>query len=340
MTALVTVSGPSPVDRLAAATEAFLAWHASRSKHTAAGYRRDLRLWLSWLADRGLDPLTVNRGGVMAWLAGMDDVAESTKARRLSAVTSWYQYLIGLDLTGANPAAAVPTRQRPKAQAGPARTLWLSETQTRQLLAAADADGPRTSALVALLVATGGRVGEVLSADVEDLTLLGGRPVLPVTGKGRRQRPLPLPAFAYNRVAAYLATRDDMDLLPAVAAGARPRRPLIATKTGRRVTRERVRLILRRLARTAGGDLSELADRIHPHVLRHTYATLNLAAGVDVRSVSRALGHARVETTERYAHDDMALDRHPTYLLAARISPRQQDAGPAGPAEDDPMADG
>lgn len=340
MTALVPAGGPSPLDQLGAATEAFLAWHASRSRHTATGYRRDLRLWFGWLASHDLDPLDVNRGAVMAWLADMDGAAESTKARRLSAVSSWYAYLIGLDLTAANP-AMLPARQRPHPQQGPSRTLWLSADQTRRLLAQADADGPRTAALVALLVATGGRVGEVLAADVEDLTQQGGQPVLPVVGKGRRHRPLPLPAYVYERVQTYLASRDDMDRLPAVTAGARPRRPLIATATGRRVSRERVRLILRRLARQAGGDLAELADRIHPHVLRHTYATLNLGAGVPVRDVSRAMGHANLGTTERYAHDDLDLDRHPTYLLAALIAPRGSSSGAssaASSAEDDPMA--
>jgi site-specific recombinase XerD len=303
--------------RLAAATDEFLRFVTSRSEHTGRAYRRDLDLWFRWLAARGLHPLGVNRGAALAWQADLPG-RPATVARRLAAVSSWYQYLVGLELTDRNP-AALSRHQRPHVDRARSHTLALSTRQVDRLLALADADGPRTSALVWLLATSGARVDEALSADIEDLTQQSGQPVLPISGKGRRKRTIPLAPAVYDRIGAYLATRADVDLLPAVTAGARPRRPLFATSTGRRLDRGRVYLTLRRLARQAGGDLATVAGRVTPHVLRHSYATDLLAAGVPLRDVQYAMGHADPSTTERYDHGDLALDRHPTYARAAQL---------------------
>ncbi len=305
-------------DVLAAATREWLRYAASRSRHTAAAYRHDIGLWLPWLAQRGLHPLAVNRGAVLAWQADLPG-KPATVARRLASVSSWYRYLIGVDLTDRNP-VLLGHHQRPHVDKLKSYTLALSTRQTNQLLAAADADGPRTAALVWLLATSGARVDEALSADIEDLTQQSGQPVLPISGKGRRKRTIPLAPAVYDRVGAYLATRTDVDLLPAVTAGARPRRPLFATSTGRRLDRGRVYLTLQRLARKAGGDLAAVAHRVTPHVLRHSYATDLLKAGVPLRDVQYAMGHADPSTTERYDHGDLDPNRHPTYARAAQLS--------------------
>lgn len=311
--------------RLAAATEEWLRYAASRSRHTAAAYRHDIRRWLTWLAEHGLHPLQVNRGAVLAWQADLTG-KPATVARRLATVSSWYRYLIGLELTDRNP-VMLAHHQRPRVDKRRSHTLALSTRQTDRLLAEADRDGPRTAALVWLLAQSGARVAEVLAADVEDLTQQSGRPVLPIVGKGRQTRIVPLSSKVFDRIGVYLAGRADVDLLPAVSAGTRPRRPLFATATGRRLDRERVYLTLRRLARQAGGDLADLAHRVTPHVLRHSFATDLLAAGVPLRDVQYAMGHADPSTTERYDHGDLSLDRHPAHVRAAQLGGGTRMAG-------------
>lgn len=321
-------------DQTAAYVAEFLRHHRSRSPHTADAYGVDLTLWLGWLTERSLHPLNVNRGAVLAWLADLVDRgdAESTRARRLSTVSSFYQYLMALEKTDRNP-AAIGRHQRPKVDRRTSHTLALSKQQASELQAAADADGPRSSALLALLITTGARIAEVLSADVEDITQQSGQPVLPIVGKGRRTRPLPLPPAVYDRITAYLATRDDTTTLPALAAGARPRRPLFATRTGRRMSAVQARRDLRRIGRRADA-VAPVVDRLSPHGLRHSYATDLLADGVPLRDVQYAMGHADPSTTQRYDHSDLALDRHPTYRRAGQI--RAAAAAPAS-SDDEPQ---
>ncbi len=306
-------------DQMAAYVRAFLKHHWHRSQDTAKAYRVDLALWLPWLAERDLDLLDVNRGAVLEWLADLAARGDSepTRARRLATVSSFYQYLIELGRTDRNP-AAIGKNQRPKVDRKKSHTLALSGQQAEELLAAADEDGARSAALVALLLYTGARIGEVLAADVEDITQQRGQPVLPIVGKGRRKRPLPLPPVIYDRITAYIATRGDSTLLPAVAAGGRPRRPLFATKTGRRMSRVQARRILKRIGQRADA-VAPVLDRLSPHALRHSYATDLLAAGVPLRDVQYAMGHADASTTERYDHGDLDLDRHPTYRRAGQI---------------------
>lgn len=337
--ALVPTSSDPHGDLTDAYLAAFLNHIGGRSAHTLKAYRYDLNLWIEWCRARGLHPLDVNRGATLAWLAwlasdrgaGRRPDAVTTMSRRLSSVSSWYKYLMAIDKATTNP-ADLATHQRPRVDKRRSNTLALSAAQSGQLLAAADSDSPRTAALVALLLFTGARVGELLAANVEDITQQSGQPVLPVTGKGRRERLLPLPAPIYDRVSRYLASRDDSNLLPAVAAGARPSRPLFVTRTGRRLDRMQVRRDLKRLARTAGGDLTPILDRLTPHAARHSYATDLLNDGVPLRDVQYAMGHADASTTERYDHGELNLDRHPTYRRAAQVSPTQFVAPPSDAA--------
>lgn len=316
----VVPAEPTGGDHTRAYVEAWLDYHYTKSEDTGKAYRLDIDLWWNWLAERGLHPLSVNRGAAMAWLADRARTGDSqaTQARRLSTVSSWYGYMISIERADRNP-ADIGSRQRPKVDKRRSHTLALSDVQVSRLLAAADADGPRSAALVALLIDTGARIGELLAADVESITQQSGHPVLPIEGKGRRKRTLPLPPGTYDRVTSYVESRDDSERLPAIAAGVRPRRPLFATKTGRRMSRVQARRILKRVAHAAGAELVPVIDRISPHVLRHSYATDLLDAGASLRDVQYAMGHADPSTTERYDHGELSPDRHPTYLRAAQI---------------------
>jgi integrase len=208
--------------------------------------------------------------------------------------------------------------------------------QVDALIAVADADwNPSSSPLVALLAYTGCRVSELTGANTDQLTTQDGVPVLRVIGQGRRARVVPLPPSAYTRLMGSLERRGcSPDNLPARAGEGRVPRPLLAGLNGGRLNRSTVRGIIRRLARTAGPG--PLAQTISPHSFRHGYITDLLHAGVPLRDIQYAAGHAAPSTTERYDHAKLDIDRHPTFRRAAQLhtnDTRPEATTSAGPSQ-------
>ncbi|MGK5737260.1 tyrosine-type recombinase/integrase [Micromonospora sp. URMC 103] len=299
-----------PGDHLARHVTAYL---HTLTERTAKTYRYGIVAWLHWCAANNLDPLNAVPAHGQLWATTMRDqgLADGTRANRLSAVRSFYEWLDEQDVPFRKNPAKFKTG-RPKANPRP--TPALSAEQLAALLDVADADGPRTAAIVHTLATTGLRVAELLGADIEDLGEDQGHHMLHVMGKGRRRRSALLLPTTYQRITAYLATRKDATNLPAMYAGARPRRPLIVTDTGRRVDARNLRGVLQRLGKTAGFPESTIR-RFGPHVLRATFVTLNLAAGKDLRVVQYAVGHANPTTTEGYDRSHLSPDQHPAYAL-------------------------
>ena len=302
------------------------AWLATkRSPHTRAAYLRDLAQWASWLADHGVAMLEADETAAAMWARHLEvaGVKDSTAARKLTAVSSFYGWCTRRGDVRANPVAGLP---RPAVDYDTSATPGLTRDQAVALLEAADGDaGPqaaRTAALVSALLYTGARVSELLGADVEDLGTDRGHRVLRVRRKGGKIQALALPAPAAARIEAYLAGRDDVTAVPAVpgsAAAAGRRRVLFTTGTGARMYRAEVRALLRRLGRAAGFPPA-LAAGLSPHAMRHAFATLNLDAGASLRDLQDAMGHASPRTTRRYDRSRGNLDRSPGYLLAGYIS--------------------
>jgi site-specific recombinase XerD len=306
-------------ERAARLAAAFVA--SRKSENTKAAYGTDLGLWLGWCRARDVDPLDARHAHTLLWLAERRTAGdgEATLARRLSAVGSFYRWLLREGQAARNPTDLDPA-ERPHASREHLGSIALSDAQVDALLAAADTDSPRTAAVIALLAYCGIRVGELTAANVEDITYHQGQPILVVTGKGKRHRDVPLPAGVYARLDAYLRSRSTGGQLPA-PRGEPGRTPLITTSTGRRLDRLQVRRDVKRAARRAG--LGDVADLISPHATRHSYATALIRDGVPVRDVQRALGHASPVTTERYDHGSLALDRHPTYRRATQLTGHQ-----------------
>jgi integrase/recombinase XerD len=306
--------------------ELVAAWLATkRSPNTRAAYLRDLAQWAGWLAGHGVGLLEADETAAAMWARHLEaaGVKDSTAARKLTAVSSFYAWCARRGDVRANPVAGLA---RPAVDYDTSATPGLTRDQAVALLEAADADaGPqaaRTAALVATLLFTGARVSELLGADIEDLGTDRGHRVLRVRRKGGKLQALALPAPAAARVDAYLAGRDDVTVLPAIPGGpaaAARRRVLFATGTGARMYRPEARALLRRLGRAAGLPPA-LAGSLSPHSMRHAFATLNLDAGASLRDLQDAMGHASPRTTRRYDRSRGNLDRSPGYLLAGYIS--------------------
>jgi integrase/recombinase XerD len=281
------------------------AWLANRrlSEHTRDAYRRDVASWLAWCAARDADPLTATFLDVNAYARALEarPLTPATVARKLSGLSSWYDFLVKLRAVDANP---VRGADRPAVSRDHSSTIGLTPPEVDALLAAAQADtGPaalRHRAVLALLADLGLRVGEVVSLDVTDLGWERGHRSIRFVGKGGKPRRRALTPAAAEALDRYLDGRADG--------------PLFVTAAGARLDRHAVFRLVRRLARQAG---IASWDRLSPHSLRHAFATAARAEGVPLEDVQDAMGHADPRTTRRYDRDRHNLDRDPAYTLAA-----------------------
>ena len=308
-----------------AVTALVLAWLATkRAVNTRRAYGRDIAGWLEWLAGRGTAPLDAGETDAALWARALEaqKLAAPTVARKLSAVAGWYTWLVRHGHVTVNPFAYL---DRPRVDADVSMTPGLTRDQALALLEAADtAAGPqklRTAALVSVFTLTGCRVDEALSATVADLGTDRGHQVLTVRRKGGKVAHLVVPAPAWHRVSVYLAARPDIEHLPALpgqvsAAGAQP---LFATSSGAAMGGDDVRRMLAGLGKRAGLP-PDLIRKLGPHVLRHAFATLALDAGVSLRDLQDAMGHADPRTTRRYDRARYSLDRSPGLALAGYLS--------------------
>ena len=259
---------------------------AQRSPRTVDAYRRDLALLATF---RGGPAGEVTTEELERWLAGMraKGLSGSTIARRLAAARSYLRHLVLLERRRDNPAAELSAPRR-------ARTLprTLSAAEAERLVDAAAGTGPRAlrdRAIVELLYGAGLRISEALgllrtSIDLDDR-------LVRVLGKGGKERLVPLGRPAVDAIRRYLALgRPHLDR--------RSRPELFLNARGGALTRAGAFLILRKLADRAGLE----PGRVHPHLLRHSFATHLLEGGADLRSVQEMLGHSDLSTTERYTH--------------------------------------
>jgi integrase/recombinase XerD len=319
----------APADDARPLVLAFLA--TKRSVNTRQAYLRDLAEFARWCDGHGTALLTADEITAAVFARHLESIGRknTTIARKMAAVSSFYAWCLRHGHAQANPVA---TLDRPQVDYDTSATAGLTKDQAVALMHAADRETERTAALVAVLLFTGARVSEVLSADIEDLGTDRGHRVLKVRRKGGKVQSLVLPAPAVARVDAYLASRDDYITVPMTRDDPTrpPRRVLFATGTGNRMYRAEVRRLLHRLGKAAGLP-DDLTDTMCPHSMRHAYATLSLDANVSLRDVQDAMGHADPRTTRRYDRSRGNLDRAPGLTLAGYVGLRRLPSALSAP---------
>jgi integrase/recombinase XerD len=267
--------------------EGFLALLAARrSPRTVDAYRRDLTMLGAYLGkplgDATLEELELYTAQLRA-----NGLSGATIARRTAAARSFYRHQQLLGARDDNPASGVTLPRRERALP---RTL--SPGEAERLIDAAKGTQPRAlrdEALVELLYGAGLRVSEAMGLDKAGVDLDGR--MVRVIGKGGKERAVPIGRPAVDALRRYLAKgRPFLDT--------RHRPELFLNARGGPLTRAGAFLILRKLAELAGLD----PKRVHPHLLRHSFATHLLEGGADLRSVQEMLGHADLSTTELYTH--------------------------------------
>jgi integrase/recombinase XerD len=305
---------PADVDRLTQVTAAWLASHGS--EHTRASYAKDLAQWVAWCERCGIGPLEARMRHVDAWIAFQREngvrgdghpAAKTSIARRVSAISSWYAYLImdtaddDTPLMTRNPAR---TKARPKINPDYSPTAGLSRQETDRLIAAAEAESAMAAALIKMLLMLGLRCGSAIGAQITDLGYDRGHRTLDLTVKGDEAERVPIPPALGVAIDEMLAARGN------------PTEGPLFTRHGRPLEEYYVFRLVRRLARKAG---IPQAGRLSPHSMRHTAITELLNSGASLRDAQDFAGHKDPRTTRRYDRARASLDRHGAYVLAARF---------------------
>lgn len=285
------------------------AWKlAQSSPHTLRAYGRSMTDFCSWLDGRGMDLLTVKRPIIDGYRHTLDDLAPATVAAKLAALSSFYRYAVSADLIAGNPVEQI---KRPKVDADHSDTQGLTKDQARALLAAARADGPRSHALVSLLLFTGIRLSEALNASTTDYGHDTGHRTLSIRRKGGKDAKVAVPAPAVEALNAYLGTTG-RELVAGTAGGGLP---IFTTATGKRWNPSEAFRTVQRLAKVA-----EIEGQISPHSLRHTFATIALDAGTTLHDLQDSMGHADPRTTRRYDRARHTLEKAAGYDVARALA--------------------
>ena len=261
-----------------------LAVERQLSPNTLDGYRRDLDALSAFADGRGQEPEALGSEDIRAFVADGHRRGLSPKSlqRRLSAVRSFYRWLLRHGRVKANPAAAV---RAPKA---PRKLPQVLDPDEARALVEVPTDAPlglRDRALLELFYSSGLRLSEVCALRWHDLDLAEG--LVTVLGKGRKQRTVPVGSHACRALAEW---RSD--------SGGKDDAPVFPGRNGP-ITPRAVQLRLRQLAQRQG-----LFKRVHPHLLRHSFASHVLESSGDLRAVQELLGHADIATTQIYTHLD------------------------------------
>jgi integrase/recombinase XerD len=282
-----TVESLGVADHADPEVDGFLALLAARrAPRTVDAYRRDLAAFRDWL---GRAVGTATTDDLERYLAELraQGLAATTIARRVAALRTFFRHQVLLGLRQDNPAAELDLPRRRRRLP---RTL--SPAEAERLIDAANGTTPRAirdRALVELLYGGGLRVGEAVALTKADVDL--DARLVRAVGKGNKERVVPIGRAAADALRRYLSRgRPYLD--------SRRRPELFLNARGGALTRAGVFLILRTIAARAGLE----PERVHPHLLRHSFATHLLEGGADLRSVQEMLGHADLSTTELYTH--------------------------------------
>ncbi len=265
------------------------------SPATVASYGTDLEGLHRFLAGRGkgLDaPTLVHKADLTAFLADLHrrGLAKSSVCRKLSAIRAWYRFLRQQGRAAIDPSAGLPNPKLPKIH-----PKVLNVDQALHLVDAEvppDPAGLRDMALLEVLYGSGLRISEALGLDFVHLDLEQG--LVRVMGKGRKERIVPLTPAAVERLRRYLEQRGAFNPPPREQA-------VFLGKRGGRLSRRQAGEMVKHMAALTG-----VPTNISAHTLRHSFASHLLQAGADLRSVQELLGHARISTTQRYTHLDLA----------------------------------
>jgi integrase/recombinase XerD len=264
----------------------------SLSDNTIAGYNSDCSKYFKFLKEKGIiSPEAASSEDISEYLARATDagLSKRSQSRLVSSLKSLYRFLEGEGRLKENPCDRIDT---PK----PGRYLpeVLSVDEVERILDSFDlskSEGQRNKTIIEVLYSCGLRVSELVGLRISDLFL--AEQFIRVTGKGSKQRLVPIGEPAVRSISLYMRIRN----AGPIAKGAED--ILFLNRRGGKLTREMIFLIVRRQAEIAG-----IRKKVSPHTFRHSFASHLVENGADLRVVQEMLGHESILTTEIYTHID------------------------------------
>ena len=304
-------AAPDPVQRAVDQFLRHITVERGLAANTVAAYRRDLERYTAWLTGAGIDDVAAVTGTDVALFSqavrtgGETELSSSSIARILSTVRGFNRFLAE---EGVVPTDAAREVKPPKLGLRLPKAITIAEMDT--LLTATSGDDPvalRDRALLELLYATGARISEIVDLNVDDVQ---DGDMIRVTGKGSKQRIVPVGSYARTALDAYLVR-----VRPVFSTRGRATPGLFLGIRGQRLSRQAAWLIIQ-----AAAERAHLTVHISPHTFRHSFATHLLQGGADVRVVQDLLGHSSVATTQLYTHvtPDALIDVYRTAHPRAR----------------------
>lgn len=274
---------------------AHLSLERGASAHTQDAYRRDLGEYVDGLGGRGVSgPDAVTRDDITAYVAGLRarGLAPSSVERKVAAVKGFHKFLVREGITSNHPSSLLPLPKVPERLPD-----VISIDDADRLLSQPFPDGAtglRDRAVLEVLYGCGLRASELSGLNTTDVSLADG--LIRVMGKGSKERVVPISGMAAHALDAYRA-RGRSALGGATRGGSDD--AVFLNARGARLSRQSVFAIVKRYGGRVG------LDSLHPHTLRHSFATHLLEGGADLRALQEMLGHADISTTQVYTHVDL-----------------------------------
>ena len=269
--------------------EAYLEFEKQYSKHTLDAYKRDLKQFSKWLKDKGCDDLLkADSLHIRNWVSSLhrQGIGGKTLQRKLSSLRSFYQFLVRKQMLKNNPAndirAPKTGRKLPDTLDTEALTQLL-EIQGDSILAIRD------RAIMELFYSSGLRLSELVDLDLNSVDLKEN--IVHAIGKGNKARLLPIGRKAVEAIQCWISRRIELAKIEETA--------LFVSNRGTRISTRSVQQRLNYWRQKQG-----LEQHIHPHKLRHSFASHILESSGDLRAVQELLGHADISTTQIYTHLD------------------------------------
>ena len=274
---------------------ALLSLERGASAHTLDAYRRDLDEYVGALSAHGiLSPDGVKRDDITSWVAGLRarGLAPSSVERKVAAVKGFHKFLVREGITANHPSSLLPLPKVPERLPD-----VISIDDADRLLSQPFPDGAaglRDRAVLEILYGCGLRASELSGLNTTDISLPDG--LIRVMGKGSKERVVPISGMAAHALDAYVG--NGRGALARIARGGAEDAVFLNAR-GARLSRQSVFAIVKRYGGRVG------LDSLHPHTLRHSFATHLLEGGADLRALQEMLGHADISTTQVYTHVDL-----------------------------------
>jgi integrase/recombinase XerC len=289
---------------------AYLEAEKNASAYTVRNYTNDLLEFFNYVADKKIKTLrNVTRQTLRSYMSHLMEqgYAKTSIARKLSAIRSFYRYLMREELISASPAATTVSPRLDRRLPS-----FLTIDEAKRLVESPDLSKPygqRDRALLEMLYASGLRVSELVNMNVEQVNLATNE--IRVWGKGSKERVVLIGAPAASALENYIG-KGRKELL-----GGKKNNALFINRYGERLLARRVQKILEKYAR-------KIDKKVHPHILRHTFATHLLDGGADLKVVQELLGHADLSSTQIYTHVTQSRARK-IYLAAHPMARKESD---------------